>query len=432
MPTALLCFQTVIHGFLKSPFQTNRPLVLALSCLLATNVHAGSPSPESLQSVWQAVMAKQPDKQALPQFDALSSRYLQAGDSWFANGVNLTVRHENDALTDNTGFKSWESGVDFDLSLNQRQSYQQLGESYQQHGERYAKLLQWQAAALTRQLVWELKRAEVQWQRLQQNQGLIAALADKVSASADSGEVPKMDAVLVQKERLSAEKQTLAAYNVYQQRLAAYQYWSGFDSLPLQIEESVPAQNGDLNALLAQHPQWQWAEQQLQQAEAQQQVTLVQAQTKPNVFVGAKSEEDDATAARTSLIVQMRLPLGKSASYQTTQQEQQQAVSAQQIALQKTRQQLHSEVMLAQQALQQEQALLTVSRQQREVSAEALSMAEQAYSLGETPIQTLLQVQSQMLQALLDEDLQVVAVGQAKARLRQALGLGLEWVVSAS
>lgn len=413
---------------LKPLFCALRPMALVLGGLMSFN--AAAQTPDSLQSVLQAVMAKQPDQQEIPQFEALSNRYRQAGEAWFANGVNLTVRHENDAMTDHTGFKSWESGVDFDLSLDQSHAYQQLGESYQQHGERYAKLLQWQAAALTRRLVWELKRAEVQWQRLQQNQGLIAALADKVSASAENGEVPKMDAVLVQKELLAAEKQTLAAYNAYQQRLAEYHYWSGFDALPLQIEESLPAQNGDLNALLAQHPQSQWAEQQLQQAQAQQRVVLNQTQTKPNLFVGAKAEEDDATAARTSLIVQMRLPLGKSASYQTTQQEQQQVVSAQQIALQKTQQQLSNEAMLAQQGLQQEQALLKLTGRQREVNAQALSMAEQAYALGETPIQTLLQVQSQMLQALLDDDLQAVAVGQATARLRQALGLELNFSAS--
>lgn len=400
-----------------------RPFALLLGSLMAWP--AAAQMPDSLQTVGQAIVAKQPDQEAVSQWQALSQGYEQAGRSWFASGINFTLRHENDTLTDNTGFKSWESGLDVDLAGDLSRAYAQLGDTAKQQAESYAALLQWQAAALTRERVWALKAAEVQWQRLQQNQGLMAALHEKIQAAANSGNVPQMDAVLVQKERLLAEKQTLAAYNAYQQALSAYQFWSGFSQLPAQIEETPPNEQAGLEALLQQHPQWRWGEQQVQRSLAEQALALGEANAKTNLFVGAKAEEDNATAARTSLIVQVRVPLGQSAGYQVTAQQQQQAVSAQQIALQQTRQQLLADARLAQQAWHQAQALLAVAERHQTVSAQALSMAEQAYAAGETPIQTLLQVQAQQLQALLDYDLNRVAVGQALAAFRQALGLEL-------
>lgn len=388
-------------------------------------------APTDLKAVLQAVITKQPEQFEVQNYASLAASHQKVSQSWLPNGMNMMVRHENDALTDDTGFQSWETGVSFPVAIgDQANAYAQLGEVYQQQSIHYPQLLNLQASALTRQLVWELKMAEVEWQRSQQNLGLVAALASKVESLVKAGDSPKMDLVLVQKERVQAEKLSLEAQNQYQQKLANYQFWTGFSQLPDDIQEvqtlgQAPDWTNAQNQLES-HPQVLWAQSQLQQVQAKKQLAETQSVEKPNLFVGAKSEQDDQTSARTSLMLEMSFPLGKPARYSAQIAEQNLAVSESQVRLQKTQQYLFNQARQAYQVLLQSQQLADLARQQVDLSEQALSMAEKAYELGETNIQTLLQVQTQMLKALLDSERQQVLVQQNLALYWQALGQGID------
>ncbi|MDG6773446.1 TolC family protein [Thiomicrorhabdus sp. ZW0627] len=381
----------------------------------------------SMQGVLQAVMAKQPEQMNVQSYASLVSSNQAAARSWFPNGSSMSVRHESDALTDDTGFQSWEAGVSFPVLIgDQSNAYSKLGEVYQQQSEQYRSLLNWQASKLTRQLVWDLKLAEVQWHRSQQNQGLVAALVNKVEKLVAAGENPQMDAVLAQKRLLEVEKRTVEANNAYEQQLANYQFWTGFSELPSDIEEPEAKDWQAVRKQLESHPLMVWADSQLQKVQANKLLVQSQAVAKPSVFFGAKSEQDDQTAARTSLMLELSFPLGKPATYGTALAEQSQLVSEQQVALQKTKQSLSNNARQALQALEQSKALLNVAQQQVVVAKQALGMAEKAYELGETNIQTLLGVQRQMLQALLESDQQQVMVQRQVALVWQAFGKGIE------
>ncbi|MDX1348405.1 MAG: TolC family protein [Thiomicrorhabdus chilensis] len=389
-------------------------------------------APAGLKAVLQAVITKQPEQFEVQNYTALAASHQKVSQSWLPNGMNMMVRHENDALTDDTGFQSWETGVSFPVAIgDQANAYAQLGEVYQQQSIHYPQLLNLQASALTRQLVWELKMAEVEWQRSQQNLGLVAALASKVESLVKAGDSPKMDLVLVQKERVQAEKASLEAQNQYQQKLANYQFWTGFSQLPNHIQEVQAPDWMDAQNQLESHPQVVWAQSQLQQVQARKQLAETQSVEKPNLFVGAKSEQDDQTSARTSLMLEMSFPLGKPASYSAQIADQNLAVSEAQVRLQKTKQQILNQARQAHQSLIQSQQLADLARQQVGLSQQALSMAEKAYEMGETNIQTLLQVQTQMLKALLDSERQQVLVQQNLALYWQALGQGIGQTASA-
>ncbi|WP_373018118.1 TolC family protein [Thiomicrorhabdus sp.] len=402
--------------------------VVISSALWGSAAQAESATQEpSMQNVLQAVLAKQPEQLNVQSYADLVSSSQTAANAWLPNGMNMMVRHESDALTDDTGFQSWETGVSFPVGTGaQSSAYAKLGEAYQQQSAQYQSLLNWQASKLTRQLVWDLRLAEVQWHRSQQNQGLVAALASKVEKLVLAGESPQMDAVLAQKGLLEAQKISVEANNNYEQQLANYQFWTGYSQLPLSIEEREAPDWQVAQKQLENHPLMQWANSQLQKVQANKQLVQTQAVEKPSLFVGAKSEQDDQTAARTSLMVEMSFPLGKPATYGTVLAEQNQLVSEQQVAMQKTKQTLTNDARQAVQALQQSKSVLEVAQQQVDVSKQALSMAEKAYELGETNIQTLLGVQKQMLQALLELDQQQVMVQRQVAMVWQALGKGIE------
>jgi len=417
------------HRYRVNVFRTGLLLSLLHISPLQAQPSVETPSalaPADLKAVLQAVITKQPEQFEVQNYTSLAASHQKVSQSWLPNGMNMMVRHESDALTDDTGFQSWETGVSFPVAIgDQANAYAQLGEVYQQQSIHYPQLLNLQASALTRQLVWELKMAEVEWQRSQQNLGLVAALASKIESLVKAGDSPKMDLVLVQKERVQAEKASLEAQNQYQQKLANYQFWTDFSQLPHDIQEVQAPDWTNAQNQLESHPQVLWAQSQLQQVQAKKQLAETQSVEKPNLFVGAKSEQDDQTSARTSLMLEMSFPLGKPARYSAQMAEQNLAVSESQVRLQKTQQHLFNQARQAYQGLLQSQQLADLARQQVGLSEQALSMAEKAYELGETNIQTLLQVQTQMLKALLDSERQQVLVQQNLALYWQALGHGI-------
>lgn len=77
------------------------------------------------------------------------------------------------------------------------------------------------------------------------------------------------------------------------------------------------------------------------------------------------------------------------------------------------------------QDLAQAEALLNLAKQQLKLSKQALQTAKNAYQYGQTNIQTLLQVQTQTLQAHLDAELGKVAVERQRAFYHQALGFSI-------
>ncbi|MDG6777533.1 TolC family protein [Thiomicrorhabdus sp. zzn3] len=388
----------------------------------------------TLQSVVQAWLAKQPEQQTLTGLEALSAEYHSASSSWLANGVNLSVRHESDALTDDTGFQSWETGVSMPLDFGeQSNAYGQMSEQTEKESTAFRTLLNWQTSLHVRRVIWELKTAEVAWQRSQQNEGLVSALVEKVSELVNAGESPQMDLVLARQELAAAQQRTLQAQGQYQQWVDQYRYWSGFSQLPENMNEASDARMTGVEETslakflerLAQHPLLLWESTQLEKRQAQKLLVQAQSKSRPELFVGAKSEEDDQTAARTSLMVEMSFPLGQPVAYRAQLAEQNQSVIEQRTQLKKTLQTLEVEATQAYQAWQQAQQLLVASQQQVELAQQSLEMAQKAYELGETNIQTLLQVQKQALQALMEVELQQVRVYQAYALLRQALGISL-------
>lgn len=423
----------VLYGSIVGTVCAQTPTVETLSQAAPISVSSGQGTPSakvpSVGALMAAVMQNQPELKTLPGYSELSSRYQAASERWFSNGMTLSLRHESDALTDDTGFQSWESGVSFPLGLGaQSQATAELAQEYRHQGEAYQALLNWQVSLQVRELWWNVKSAELQWQRSAQNQAIMAEWVSKVAAQVASGDAPQMDLVMARKEALEIDKQAMLARNQYDQQWQLYHYWSGFSQLPEQLEK--PLEDTDLMAHLddhlQKHPQWVWEKRQLQILQASSHWEQSQNAPRPDLFVGAKSEQDDQTAARTSLMLELSVPIGKPAAFDIAFAEQRQAIRQQQAQIEKRYQLLETQARQSYQAWQQSIALFEVAQQQVDLAQQALTMAEKAYEVGETPVQTLLQSQRQWLQAQLQLEQQQSSTRRAQSMLRQALGWSLD------
>ena len=369
------------------------------------------------------VINQLPQKQELVDFQALSSANQMAADSWIAGDVALNLKHENDALTGNQGFESWEGGARFPIWLpGQSSSRQQIGNAYQslnQVGRQHIQLL---ASKQLRQLVWQTKKAKVSlkfaYKDLKQTQTLVALVSQKV----DAGESPKFDLLLAQKSLFKAQKNVAQKEAAYQVALQNYTQWTQQSDLPSPLAETLAS----TTLTLEQHPDYQMMQAQVQAEQAKLELTKASQRGNPSVYVGAKNERDKQTSDNSILIAEVSFPIGADPTAPSRIAEQRQAVSQRQIAQNQAKQKLQLNLIRAKEAWVAAQKTEQLSQQQNTLSEEAMQLAKMAYRQGETSIQNLLLMKQQYFEDKLNFKLAQLNRLEAIANLNQALGVSLK------
>lgn len=393
-------------------------LVFLSACTLSANVWAVTYS-----DLLPEVINQLPQKQELVDFQTLSSANQSAADSWIAGDVSLNIKHENDSLTGNQGFESWEGGARFPIWLpGQSGSRQQIGDAYQSLSQVGRQKIQLMASKQLRQLVWQTKKAEVRLKfahkDLTQSQALVALVSQKV----DAGESPKFDLLLAQKALFKAEKNVAQREATYQVARQNYAQWTRQTELPSPLAETLESQT----IALEQHPDYQVLQAQVQAEQAKLELAKASQSSNPSVYVGAKNERDKQTADNSILIAEVSFPIGVDPTAPSRIAEQRQAVSQRQIAQNQAKQQLQLSLLQAKEAWIAAQKTERLSEQQDTLSAEAMKLAKMAYRQGETSIQNLLLMKQQYFEDKLNFKLAKLNRLEAIANLNQALGVSLK------
>ncbi|MDG4811594.1 TolC family protein [Hydrogenovibrio sp. 3SP14C1] len=369
------------------------------------------------------VINQLPQKQELVDFQTLSNANQTAADSWIAGDVALNLKHENDSLTGNQGFESWEGGARFPVWLpGQSGSRQQIGDAYQSLGQFGQQHIQLMASKQLRQLVWQTKKAEVRLKFAHKDLKQTQILVELVSQKVDAGESPKFDLLLAQKSLLKAQKnvaQKEAAYQVAQQN---YAQWTQQTDLPSPLAETLASQTLSLE----QHPNYQMMQAQVKAEQAKLELAKASQRGNPTVYVGAKNERDNQTADNSILIAEVSFPIGVDPTAPSRIAEQRQAVSQRQIAQNQAKQQLQLNLLQAKEAWIAAQKTARLSEQQNTLSTEAMKLSEMAYRQGETSIQNLLLMKQQYFEDKLNFKLAKVTRLETIANLNQALGVSLK------
>jgi outer membrane protein TolC len=369
------------------------------------------------------VMAKLPETQQLSDYQALSNANRQAADSWIPGEVELNLKHENDGLTGDQGFRSWEGGATFPIWWPGQSGHQSaIGDGYQQQTQAGQAQLALMASKQLRQVVWQTKKAAMRLKFGRKNLQQTQALVDLVQQKVDAGESPKFDLLLAQKSLYDAEKRLTQLQADYDVALQHYQFWTQQTELPSPLAETLVASAPELDS----HPEVQSlaARQKTEQAR----LDLVEASrhSNPNLYLAAKNERDDQTADNNILIAEIRIPIGSNPMAPTRIAEQRQQLSQSQMALARVKQQLEMDQFQARQSLQAAQKNETLAAEQNALAEEAMRLAQTAYQEGETSIQNLLQMKQQYFEDKLNFKLARLNRLEAIANLNQALGVRLK------
>lgn len=274
----------------------------------------------------------------------------------------------------------------------------------------------WQLAALQA----EVRQAEAQALALQQ-------LAADVERRVGAGDLARADSLAAQAEQLAA---TAALADARQRLRAAKAPWAlltGLTALPdlaTSTAAAMTAAGAATGTETARHPEQQLASQTTALARQRLELMRHSRRDAPELTVAVRQDTPGrGEASQGSVIVGLRLPFGTDDRNRPLEAAALAELDIAQTQEQRLRERLDSEAAVAREALHAAQAQQDAEHQRARLLRERATLIDQSFRAGETPLPDLLRALAAAAQADSALARQTAALGLARARLEQALGL---------
>ena len=357
-----------------------------------------------------------------------------AAASPWAAPPSLTLSHRSDRLQANAGKRETEVGLSIPLWLpGQRTARGATADAAAAHAlaaEQAARLriagdlraAAWQIAALQA----ELDQTDAQVQALQQ-------LAGDVERRVRAGDLARADALVAQAEHLAASALQL---DVRQRLDAARTHWAqltGLDQTPAlpAATSTGTGTNTDADAdaappaaAVALHPDLQLASQSVDLARKRLALLRQSGRDAPELSVGVRQDVPGrAEASQGSVVVGLRLPFGTDDRNRPLEAAALAELDVAHTHAQRLRERVDSDIAAARDALRSTQAQLAAETGRARLLRERAVLIDKSFRAGETALPDLLRALAAAAQADSAAARQTAALGLARARLQQTLGL---------
>ncbi len=371
----------------------------------------------ALDAAWQrAVAARESEGQRRR---AEADRAV-AGSFWAAP-PSLELSHRNDRLQSNAGRRETEIGVAVPLWLpGQRAARAGTADAAAAQALATEQVARLRLAGELREAAWQIAAAQAELvQAGTQAQGL-RQLADDVERRVRAGDLARADALAAQAEYLAA----VALQSEVHQRLQAVRArWTLLTGLA-----GAPDLNAATNDLTPgsspPHPELQLASQSTEVARQRVELMRRSRRDAPELTVGVRQDVPGrAEASQGSLVVGLRLPFGTDDRNRPLEAAALSELDVAQTQEQRLRERVDSEIAAARDALRAAQAQLDAETARAGLLRERAALIDKSFRAGETPLPDLLRALAAAAQADSAAARQTAALGLARARLQQSLGL---------
>ncbi len=363
------------------------------------------------------VVQQQPEALISEGLQSLFLANQSLSNNWLSDSMAITVMHENDALTGDLDTQNWALGVEFSLLLpKQQDALKVVSEAYQKRLLEQNLYLNWLASGKLRQLVWRYKKAKIAVDLAETALQKSLDLQENVKQRVGVGDSPQLDLLLAEKFVLEQQSQVSQKQGMFELARKEFHFWTQQAQLPLDVTETLQEVWS-----IQKHPKLRWIQSayDISKAQYSQQKTL--NKSGPSFLVGAQNDQNN-TEYNTFLFIEVSVPIGSAPLNRVNVAEKQQALYAQRAELVRAEQALKVLVLNAEQAIAMSEKNQLLAQKQNQISQETLRLAEQAYQLGESSIQSFLLIQKEALASLLNLELANVRLEEAIANSNQVKG----------
>lgn len=373
----------------------------------------------ALEPAWQrAVAARQIEGQR-----RLAEADRSAAGRFWAAPPSLELSHRNDRLQSNGGQRETEIGVAVPLWLPGQRAARagtaQAAAAQALAAEQVARL---HLAGELREAGWQLCTLQAEQAQADAQTQALKQLASDVQRRVLAGDLARADALAAQAELLAASAMQADAGQRLHAALARWTLLTGLTAAPdlAQVgEEALPGA-----APPQAHPELQLASQSTELARKRVELMRRSRRDAPELTVGVRQDVPGrAEASQGSLVVALRLPLGTDDRNKPLEAAAFAELDVAQTHEQRLRERLDSDIAAARQAQQSAQLQLDAETARASLLRERATLIDKSFRAGETPLPDQLRALAAAAQADSAVARQTAALGLARARLQQALGL---------
>jgi outer membrane protein TolC len=343
-----------------------------------------------------------------------------AGALWAAP-PSLTMSHRDSRLHGGSG-RETEFGIAVPLWMpGQRTARADTADAEAAQALAAGQAARWQLAGELREAVWQMSALQAEADSADARARALQQLADDVQRRVRAGDLARADALAAQAEQLAAS----AARTDLQQRLQEAQTrWTLVTGLTAAPDVAADAAEASAPEVPPPHPALQLARQSTELA--RQRVALLRHSRRdaPELSVGVRQDAPGRTeGAQASLVVGLRLPFGTDDRNLPREAAALTELDVAQTHELRLRERLDHDIATARGALRSAQSQLDAETARARLLRERATLIETSFHAGETPLPDLLRALAAAAQADSATARQAAALGLARARLQQALGL---------
>lgn len=347
---------------------------------------------------------------------------LVAASSYWAAPPTLELEVRDDRLMTDVGERETTLGLAWPLLLpGQRTARTRLADGDVVLADDTLAATQWRLAGEVREAAWSLAEHLAEVESAEATAKTLEAVAADVDRRVRAGDLARVDALAARAEWLNATSQRV---EVQQRWLAARSRWTiltGLDALPATDLEPARVAPADT---LADHPELRLARAGTEQARRRLELLRTSRRDAPELTMGVRQDiPSRGEAANYSLLVGVRIPFGPDDRNRPLEAAALAELDTAETQLARTRDRLAADIALARERAQQAEHQFEAERERAALLRERAQLIDKSFRAGESSLPDLLRALSAASQAEAAHARQHAALGIARARLNQSLGL---------
>lgn len=372
----------------------------------------------ALDAAWQrAVAARQSDGQR----HRAEAERAAAGSVW-ATPPSLELSHRDDRLQSNAGRRETEVGVAVRLWLpGQRAARSGTADAAAAQALAAEQVARLRLAGELRETAWQIAALQAEAAQADTQAQSLHQLGVDVERRVRAGDLARADALAAQAEQLAAS----ALQSDVRQRLqTARARWTLLTGLTAAPDLTSAAVVEGVAATAAPHPDLQFASHSTDLARKRMDLMRRSRRDAPELTVGLRQDTPGrAETSQGSLVVGLRLPIGTDDRNRPLEVAALAELDVAEAYEQRLRERLDSDVAAARDAQHSAELQLEAAIARARLLRERATLIDKSFRAGETPLPDQLRALAAAGQADSAVGRQAAALGLARARLQQALGL---------
>lgn len=381
----------------------------------------------TVTDVVAAALAISPNRLILQSKSDYATALSNKASSLFSDTPQLSISHQNDAVMSDQGLREWESSIHLPLWMPGQKAANKLkARMTDRENEAFEKIVILDITGQVRELLWELKLAELELDEAKRNLKLAGQLHQLILRGVAAGNIPKKDTIMSSQKVMDQEIVLLSADAKYIDVARRYESLTGLTRAPEFIEEERAASDdpGNFEDDIENYPTLVFAEANADLVRADYEIQKSSWSSAPSLSFGLKRERGSVFDRNiNSVNVGISIPLGAGVHTNSKRMEAALAVAEAETAKEFIKKELKLALHDAEHELEICEAQIPIMSEHLSLAEENLRLSQKAYDVGESDLMDLLKIQDEYFISSLSKKRIDLECKRAVARQNQILGV---------